>query len=525
MERGVGHMSAEEFREVGRRVIDWVADWMERSREGRAGPVLSRVKPGEIAAMLPERGPERGEGWDALLADLERVVAPGVTNWQSPQFYGYFPCNATGPAILAEIVSAGLNGQGMLWSTSPAYTEIETRAMDWLGELIGLPGKFASSTGVGAGVIQGTASEAALVCIVAARERAMRVGVASPHPAAAPPPSPERGVGAGAPHPSLSRGERGGREQGEGGGRLRLEEMTAYCSSQAHSSIAKDCRIAGLPRENLRLVEVDDRLRMRADALSRRVAEDRAAGLMPFFVCATVGTTSSGAVDPVAEVGAVARREGMWLHVDAAWAGAACVCPEHRGLLSGVDLADSFNFNPHKWLLTNFDCSALWVADRRDLIDALSITPEYLRNAASESGAVIDYRDWQAPLGRRFRALKLWWVMRRYGADGLRAHIRAHVRCGEVFESLVRGDERFEMGAERSLSLVCFRLRAGDEATRRLHERLNASGRMFLSHTVLPSAGGGPGRYTLRMAIGGVWTAEEHVRAAWGWIAEEAGRA
>lgn len=301
--------------------------------------------------------------------------------------------------------------------------------------------------------------------------------------------------------------------------------MTAYCSSQAHSSIAKDCRIAGLPRENLRLVEVDERLRMHGDALARRVAEDRAAGFVPFFVCATVGTTSSGAVDPVAEIGAVARREGMWLHVDAAWAGAACVCPEHRDLLAGVELADSFNFNPHKWLLTNFDCSALWVADRRGLIEALSITPEYLRNAASESGAVIDYRDWQAPLGRRFRALKLWWVMRHYGAEGLRAHIRAHVRCGEVFESLVRGDERFEMAAERSLSLVCFRLRAGDEATKRLHERLNASGRMFLSHTVLPTPVGGSGRYTLRMAIGGVWTTEERVRAAWGWIAEEAGRA
>lgn len=495
---GPGHMTPEEFREVGRRVVDWVADWMERSRRGETGPVLSAVKPGEVAGLLPDAAPERPEPWDALLRDLESVVAPGVTNWQHPMFFGYFPCNATGPAMLAELVSAGINGQGMLWSTSPAYTEIETRVLDWLARLAGLPGKFLSETGVGAGVIQGTASEAALVCVVAARERAMR----------------RRG----APADGASAGGGDRREP-------RLEEMTAYCSTQAHSSIAKDCRMAGIRREHLRLVEVDEGLRMRADALARMVSEDRAAGLTPMFVCATVGTTSSGAVDPVDAIAAVARREGMWLHVDAAWAGAACVCPEHRWMLKGVEWADSVNFNPHKWLLTNFDCSALWVSDRRALIGALSITPEYLRNRASESGEVIDYRDWQAPLGRRFRALKLWWVLRRYGAEGLREHIRGHVRCGETFASLVRGDERFELAAERSLSLVCFRLRAGDEATKRLHERLNASGRLFLSHTSLPGPGpDGAGRYTLRMAIGGVWTTESDVRRAWEIIAAEAGR-
>ena len=485
MTTGPGHMTPEEFRAWGRRVVDWAADWMERSRRDEAFPVQSAVKPGDVAAMLPAEAPERPEPWDDLLADLDRVVAPGITQWQSPRFYGYFPCNTTGPAILAEIVSAAINGQGMLWSTSPAYTEIETRVMDWLARLIGLPARFLS-TGAGGGVIQGTASEAALVCVVAARERALR---------------------------------------GAAGERTPLERLTAYCSSQAHSSIAKDCRIAGLPRENLRQIEVDAGLGMRADALSRRMAADRAAGLTPFFVCATVGTTSSGAVDPLPDIGVAARREGAWLHVDAAWAGAACVCPEHRALLTGVDAADSVNFNPHKWLLTTFDCSALWVAERRALIEALSITPEYLRNRASESGAVIDYRDWQTPLGRRFRALKLWWVLRHYGAEGLRAHVRGHVRCGDIFAGLVRGDDRFELAAEPRLGLVCFRMRAGDDLTRRLHERLNASGRMFLSHTTLPApAPDGPPRYTLRLAVGGVWTTERHIRETWADIAAEAAR-
>ncbi|MEC9372258.1 MAG: aminotransferase class V-fold PLP-dependent enzyme, partial [Planctomycetota bacterium] len=330
------------------------------------------------------------------------------------------------------------------------------------------------SNGRGGGVIQGTASEAVLVAMCAARAAAERRG-----------------------------GERGG--------------LVAYCSSQAHSSVTKAAMIAGIGRDAVRVVDVDDRLAMRAEALREAIREDRAAGRAPLFVCATLGTTSSGAVDPLDGIAVIAREEGAWLHVDAAWLGAAFVCPELRGPLAGVERADSFNFNPHKWLLTNFDCSALWVADRAPLLEALSIMPEYLRNAASDANAVIDYRDWQIPLGRRFRALKLWFVIRHYGVEGLRAHIRASIAMAERFEALVRADERFEIAAPRSAALVCFRLRGEDGLSRRLVEAINASGRAFITHTALPDPERpGESRYVIRFAIGGVNTRPEHIEETWG---------
>jgi aromatic-L-amino-acid decarboxylase len=311
--------------------------------------------------------------------------------------------------------------------------------------------------------------------------------------------------------------------------------FTVYTSTQAHSSVIKAAMIAGIARsaddrDALRLIPTDAAFRMDCESLERALREDLAAGKTPCCVVATVGTTGCGAADPIdAAAAAIARAipdepRRPWLHVDAAWAGAAAVCPEFRHLLRGVERADSFCFNPHKWLLTNFDCSAMWVRDRAPLLGALSITPEYLRNAASESGAVIDYRDWQIPLGRRFRALKLWFVMRHYGLSGLRGHIRAHVRLGELFESLVRADDRFELAAPRALSLVCFRqvrdaagrpLPDPDTANRALLDRVNANGRAYLVHTVLPATGDSPARLVLRMAIGGTRTREEHVRAAW----------
>ncbi|HBS28569.1 MAG TPA: aspartate aminotransferase family protein, partial [Phycisphaerales bacterium] len=344
-----------------------------------------------------------------------------------------------------------------------------------------------SGGGSGGGVIHATASEAVLTAMVAARARA---SVGAP-------------VGA---------------------------EFTAYASSQAHSSVVKAGMVAGLGREGVRAVPVDASLAMDPAALSRMIDDDQRAGRRPFFVCATVGTTSTGAVDPLGPIGEVCARHRTWLHVDAAYAGAACVCPEFRAMISGVEQADSFNFNPHKWLLTNFDCSLFWTRDRAALVDALSITPAYLRNAASDAGAVIDYRDWQIPLGRRFRALKLWFVLRHYGAEGLRAHIRESVRLAEVFEALVRADARFEVPVPRSLSLVCFRYRgpegdAGDEANRALVKALNDSGAMLITPTVVPVGPGAVDRVVLRMAIGGPFTREEHVRAAWGRIQEAAAAA
>ncbi len=429
-------------------------------------PVRSRCAPGEVFDALPREAPEDGEAWDEVFEDLEQIVLPGLTHWQSPRFFGYFPANASGAAIIGELLSAGLGVQGMLWSTSPACTEIETRVLDWLGRLAGLPEVFLSESERGGGVIQGTASEAVLVAMVAARERALASG-------------------------------RGG-------------ELVAYCSSQAHSSIVKAAVISGLGRENVRLIGVDEKLRVRADLLAEAVELDVASGRVPFFVTATLGTTSSGAVDPLEEIAGVCEGCGAWLHVDAAWAGSALVAPEHRWMIGGIERADTFNFNPHKWLLTNFDCSALWARDTRAITQALAITPEYLRNAPSDSGAVIDYRDWQAPLGRRFRALKLWLVLRTHGAKGLREHIARGIGHAELFESLVRKSDVFELACERALSLVCFAHRNGDVKTRAAMESVNDSGEAFFTHTTLLVDGGE--RVVIRFAAGGVNTTEGDVR-------------
>jgi len=485
-------MTPEEFRELGHRAIDWIAHYM---REVDSAPAQPTIQPGEIASKLPDSPPKTGQSWDEIFADLDRVVLPGLTHWQSPNFFGYFPANASGPAILGELISAGLGVQGMLWWTSPACTELETRMLDWLAEAIGLPEAFTSRCETGGGVIQSTASEATLVALTAARRRL-------------------------ASH-SDQAGAQGARHDRNESSTKRT--LTVYCSEQAHSSVDKAAMIAGLGRASVRKIATDSSLAMNSDALARAMDDDLAAGLAPTMIVATVGTTSSGATDPLAPIGQIAREQGVWLHVDAAWAGAACVCPEHRWMLAGVELADSFNFNPHKWLLTNFDCSAFWTRDRPSLTTALAITPEYLRNKASESGRVIDYRDWQIPLGRRFRALKLWFVMRHFGLDGLRAHIREHVRLAEWFEAQVRADERFELSAPRSLALICFRLKASDEANRALLDRLNATGRIFLTHTTLPDLDRpNEQRVCLRLAIGGGATREPHVSAAWELIRAEA---
>ncbi|MCB9839056.1 MAG: hypothetical protein H6813_06930 [Phycisphaeraceae bacterium] len=300
--------------------------------------------------------------------------------------------------------------------------------------------------------------------------------------------------------------------------------LVAYTSTQAHSSIQKAANIIGLPPGALRLVPTDAALRMDPAALASMIEEDRAGGKTPFFISATLGTTSTGAFDPMTAIGPIAQRAGCWLHVDAAWAGSAFVCEEFRAPLSGVEHADSFNFNPHKWLLTSFDCSAMWTRDVGSLTDALSVTPEYLRNRASESGGVIDYRDWQIPLGRRFRAIKLWFVLRSFGAEGLRTHIRGHVALAQELESWIREDDRFELAAPRSLALVCFRLRddASGERTTSLLERANASGKLFCSHTTIPD-GTGSARFAIRFAIGAVGTRREHVERAWSLLRDLAG--
>src|SRR5579871_1724152 len=467
------HMTPDEFRRYGHAVVDWIADYQSRVE---SLPVLSQVKPGEIRAALPSNPPAQGESFDALLKDMDQVILPGVTHWQSPNFFAYFPCNASGPGILGDLLSSGLGVQGMLWSTSPACTELETHVMDWLVGMLGLPEKFLSSQS-GGGVIQDTASTAALCALLAGRERAT----------------------------NYSSNKKGGNGK-----------LIAYVSTQTHSSLEKAAMIAGIGTENLRPIEVDENFSMRPDALARQIEADKSAGLTPCFVCATVGTTSSNAVDPLPAIGEICRRHGLWMHVDAAMAGTAMVCPEFRDLQRGVEAADSYNFNPHKWMFTNFDCSCFWVADRKALIQTLSILPEYLRNQATESGAVIDYRDWHIQLGRRFRSLKLWFVIRHYGVEGLQHHVREHVRLAEQFATWVRQDGRFELAAPAPLNLICFRHKGGDMANQAIMDRLNRSGDLFLTHTKLN------GKLTLRFCVGQTNTRAKHVEQAWKRIKEEA---
>ena len=467
------HMTSDEFRRHGHAVVDWIADYRDRIE---SFPVLSQVKPGEVRAALPPSAPLEGEPFAVLLKDVEKIIVPGITQWQSPNFFAYFPSNNSAPSILGDLLSSGLGVQGMLWSTSPACTELETHVLDWLVPMLGLPEKFLSSS-TGGGVIQDTASSAVLCALLAGRERATNFT------------SNQKGCD----------------------GRL-----VAYASSETHSSLGKAAMIAGIGRANLRLIDVDENFAMRPEALARQIETDKRAGLIPCFVCATVGTTSSNAIDPVAEIGRICRQHNLWVHVDAAMSGTAALCPEFRHIHNGVELADSYCFNPHKWMFTNFDCNCFWVADRKALIQTLSILPEYLRNQATESGAVIDYRDWHIQLGRRFRALKLWFVIRHYGVEGLQHHIRRHVQLAQRFADWVRNDDRFELAAAVPLNLICFRHKRGDAVNQTIMECLNHSGDLYLTHTKLD------GKLTLRLCVGQTNTQERHVERAWRRIREEA---
>jgi aromatic-L-amino-acid decarboxylase len=470
-------MSSEEFRRHGHEVVDWIADYWERVG---GFPVRSQVSPGEVRAELPARAPEQGEPFSAVLADLERVVLPGTTHWQHPGFFGYFPANTSGPSVLGDLVSAGLGVQGMSWVTSPAATELEQHVMDWLADLLGLPETF-RSTSTGGGVLQDSSSGANLVALLAALHRSSTGG-------------------------TLRRG-------------VDPDRATVYVSSETHSSMEKAVRIAGLGTDAVRIVEVDDDLAMRPAALAARLERDVARGYTPVLVCATVGTTSTTAIDPLAQLGPICRKYGVWLHVDAAYAGVSAVVPELRELQAGVEWADSYTTDAHKWLLTGFDATLFWVADRAALTGALGILPEYLRNAATEAGAVVDFRDWQIPLGRRFRSLKLWFVLRWYGAEGLRAHIRSGVALAQELAGWADGDERFDVATAHPFSLVCLRPRwahdvDADVATMTLLERLNDGGEVFLTHTTVR------GKVVLRVAVGAPTTTREHVERLWALLRE-----
>ncbi len=467
------HLTPDQFREQGKKLIDWIADYYENIEQF---PVLAQVKPGEIKASLPDSPPQKGESFDTVLRDLDEKIVRGITHWQSPNFFAYFPSNTSFPSIMGDLVSSGLGVQGMIWATSPAATELETLVVDWLAEMMDLPEKFRSSS-TGGGVIQDTASTSALTAVIAARERATHLE------------SNKKGV---------------------------RQNLVAYVSSQTHSSLEKAIKMAGIGSENLRVIEVDDRFAMQPEVLKKQIMNDKSNGLIPFFVCATMGTTSSNAMDSIREIGEICRIENCWLHVDAAMSGTAMLCPEYRHFMDGVELADSFSFNPHKWMFTNFDCDVFWVADRKELIDTFSILPEYLRNKATESGEVFDYRDWHVQLGRRFRALKLWFVIRHYGVEGLQFHIRKHVQLAQQFAGWIEESEAFDLVLKPPLNLVCFRCKGDDDFNMKVMNSINESGKAFFTHTKLN------GQIVLRMSIGQTHTEERHVKQTWELIQQTA---
>ena len=470
-------MDPEIFRREAHRVADWIADYLAGSERY---PVLAQVRPGDIANALPRQAPAAGESFDAIFADFERVVMPGITHWNHPGFFAYFSITGSAPGVLAEFLSAALNVQAMLWRTSPAATELEEVTLAWLRQLLGLPDTFD-------GVIYDTASISTLHALAAAREMhapAVRT----------------RGLA----------------------GRDDLPRLRVYCSEQTHSSIDKAVILLGLGHESLRKIACDAEFRMRTDALAAAIAEDRAAGWRPIAVVATVGTTSSTSIDPVPEIAEVCRRESIWLHVDAAYAGVAAMVPGYEWILRGAEHADSLVVNPHKWLFTPFDLSAFYCR-RMDVVRAaFALTPEYLKTV--EAAPVRNLMDTGIQLGRRFRALKLWMVLRHFGADGLRARIGEHMRLARLFAEWVDASGDFERLAPVPFSVVCFRALPGgpadataiDAFNERLLEAVNNSGSIFISHTKLD------GRYALRLAIGNLHTTEAHVASAWSLLQEQA---
>ncbi len=459
-------MPPEEFRRLGHEVVDWIAAYLDHVRDY---PVLPSVRPGELVDSLPSSAPDSGEPVETLLEDFRDQIVPRLTHWNHPRFLGYFATTASSPGILAEMLAAAVNVNHMLWKTSPAATELEQVTLSWLRQWLGLPEDFF-------GIIYDTASTSTLHALAAARE-------------SADPDARRRGV---------------------------ASRMTVYCSEQAHSSVDKAAITIGVGHENVRKIPVDAGFRMRPDDLETSIGNDRAAGARPFCVVATVGTTPTTSIDPVAEIARIARREGLWLHVDGAYGGLAAIAPEYQWVLDGAVEADSLVVNPHKWLFTPVDLSAFYTRRPEMLRRAFTLVPDYLETRPDPRA--VNLMDYGFQLGRRFRSLKLWFVMRYFGRQGVARVIRNHMAMAREFECWVRGDPRFEIAAPVPLSVVCFRVRGANEINQRLLDRINASGVALLSHAVLD------GRFVLRLAIGNMGTTRQDLAEVWRWIQDAAAR-
>ncbi|XP_056631560.1 aromatic-L-amino-acid decarboxylase-like isoform X1 [Diorhabda sublineata] len=469
-------MEANQFREFGKEMIDYVANYLENIRDRR---VLPTVEPGYLRPLIPETAPEKPEKWEDIMKDLERVIMPGVTHWHSPRFHAYYPTGNSYPAIVADILSGAIACIGFSWIASPACTELEVVMLDWLGKMLGLPEDFlACSGGKGGGVIQGTASEATLVALLGAKARTMDIIKKE--------------------NPEMSDAEIVGK-------------LVGYTSSQSHSSVERAGLLGGI---KMRALQPDEYNKLTGPTLEKAIQDDLEAGLIPFYAVATLGTTSSCTFDRLDEIGPVCNKYNVWLHVDAAYAGSAFICPEYRYLMKGIERADSFNFNPHKWMLVNFDCSAMWLKDPTWLVNAFNVDPLYLKH--DQQGSAPDYRHWQIPLGRRFRSLKLWFVLRLYGIENIQAHIRKQIGLAHHFESLVKADGRFEITQEVTMGLVCFRLKGSNEINEALLKRINGRGLIHLVPSKIKDT------YFLRMVVCSRMTEKSDIEGSWKEIKEAA---
>ncbi len=468
-------MDSEEFRKYGREVVDWIADYLKNTEKY---PVFPNIKPGDIKKRLPGSPPLSSEKMDKILEDFNHIILPGMTHWNHPNFHAYFSITGSAPGILGEMLSAALNVNGMLWRTSPSATELEEVVLDWLRQMIGLPSDFR-------GVITDCGSASNLVALAAARE---------------------------AIHRQI-------REQGLAG-RTDIPKLRLYCSDQTHSSVEKAAIVLGIGQEGVRKIQSDTEFKMNVKVLAAAIDEDRKNGWLPFAVVATVGTTSSTSIDPVAAISNICQREKIWLHVDAAYGGIAAIIPEMRYVLDGCDRADSFVTNPHKWLFTPIDCSALYTRHVSTLKQAFSLVPDYLTTA---EGDVNNYMDWGVQLGRRFRSLKLWFVIRSFGIEGIISHLREHCRLARKLADWISQEKDYELLAPVPFSVVCFRYHPGEisneseleQLNSRIIDRVNATGKVFLSHTKLH------GKYTIRVAIGNLATTEKHISLVWKVIKQE----